>query len=174
MVFCHTLTWISHMCTCVPLSWTPFLYQLLDPNSQRVIRREPNDTGTCRNVLQKNAGLEESELLTQYPYSVSLLSILTQYPYYQIFPLLMREILYLPRLFAIQPWKDSSEQWMVSVLLRICAGTWWSHRGLLPNRVHLENDLLHQPLPDDQLVVSDTDPGESSCSTYATYCVLHN
>ena len=103
-----------------------------------------------------------------------LLSILTQYPYYQIFPLLMREILYLPRLFAIQPWKDSSEQWMVSVLLRICAGTWWSHRGLLPNRVHLENDLLHQPLPDDQLVVSDTDPGESSCSTYATYCVLHN
>ena len=21
--FCHTLTWISHWCTCVPLSWTP-------------------------------------------------------------------------------------------------------------------------------------------------------
>ena len=78
--FCHTLTWISHMCTCVPLSWTPFLHQLLYPSSQWVIWREPNDTGTCRNVLQKNAGLEESELLTQYPY-------------YQIFLLLMREIL---------------------------------------------------------------------------------
>ena len=23
--FCHTLTWISHRCTCVPLSWTPLL-----------------------------------------------------------------------------------------------------------------------------------------------------
>ena len=22
-VFCHILTWISHGCTCVPLSWTP-------------------------------------------------------------------------------------------------------------------------------------------------------
>ena len=61
MVFCHTLTWISHRCTCVPLSWTPFLHQLLDPNSQQVIWRESDDTGTCRNVLQKNSGLEESE-----------------------------------------------------------------------------------------------------------------
>ena len=61
MVFCHTLTWISHRCTCVPLSWTRFLHQLLHPNSQQVIWRESNDTGTCRNVLQKNSGLEESE-----------------------------------------------------------------------------------------------------------------
>ena len=37
--FCHTLTWISHWCTCVPPSWTP-LPPLSPPHPERVTGRK--------------------------------------------------------------------------------------------------------------------------------------
>ena len=60
--------WV-HMCPPIlnPI-FTSFLHQFLDPNSQQVIWREPDDTGTCSNVLQKDSGLKDLSLVSFYIY----------------------------------------------------------------------------------------------------------